>query len=288
MTGEGKIYDAAPFQINSLQEAADFARDISRYGDSINSGYNVYDDIVNYYNYSRIHSKRDERTNGRLLHACVDLELTFLFMMKDLDLAAGTHNQLHDRGKIASASASVLEDFELFSGKATILYAFLSLSSRTRAFWDKYMGVLFLLYDWEKSEKFFGAKKSRKKCFLKSARTWPKISLHFRKCLTNIVRTRLIHSERREVAEEIDNLKFIVEFPDPFLEILDAEIEKVNNIRTPEVHGSGSLMNWSFANFPIDKSKDFALINHWNVANEFMQALRATIGEYSAQNSSPR
>ena len=122
MTGEGKIYDAAPFRINSLQEAADFAGYISRYGDSINSGYNVYDDIVNYYNYSCIHSKRDERTNGRLLHACVDLELTFLFMMKDLNLAAGTHNQLHRRGKIASAS--VLEDFELFSEEATILYAF--------------------------------------------------------------------------------------------------------------------------------------------------------------------
>ena len=46
MTGEGKIYDAAPFPINSLQEAADFAGYISRYGDSINSGYNVCDDIV--------------------------------------------------------------------------------------------------------------------------------------------------------------------------------------------------------------------------------------------------
>ena len=285
MTGEGKIYDAAPFRITSLQEAADFARDISRYGDSINSGYNVYDDIVNYYNYSRIHSK-DARTNGRLLRACVDLELTFLFMMKDLYLAAGTHNQLHNRGKIASAS--VLEDFELFSGKATILYAFSSLSSRTRAFWDKYMGVLFLLYEWEKYKKFIDAKKSRKKFFLDNAQRWPKISLHFRECLTKIVKTRLIHSEQREVAEEIDNLKFIVEFPDPFLKILGAEIERVNHIRTPEVHGPGFLMKWSFANFPIDKSRDFALINHWNVANEFMQALRATIGEYSAQNSSPR
>ena len=284
MTGEGKIYDAAPFPINSLQEAADFAGYISRYGDSINSGYNVCDDIVNYYNYSRIHSK-DEHINNKLLRACVDLELTSLFMRKDLDLAAGTHNQLHNRGKIASAS--VLEDFELFSGKATILYAFSSLSSRTRAFWDKYMGVLFLLYEWEKYEKFI-KKTTKKKFFLKNARTWPEISLHFRKCLTNIVRTRLIHSKRREVAEEIDNLKFIVEFPDPFLKILGAEIERVNHIRTPEVHGFGSLMNWSFANFPIDKSRDFALINHWNVANEFMQALRATIGEYSAQNSSPR
>lgn len=284
MTGEGKIYDAAPFRINSLQEAADFAGYISRYGDSINSGYNVYDDIVNYYNYSRIHSE-DEHINAKLLRACVDLELTSLFMMKDLDLAAGTHNQLHNRGKIASAS--VLEDFELFSGKANILYALSALSLRTRAFWDKYMGVLFLLYDWQKYEKFTKAR-SRKKCFLKNARMWPEISLHFRECLTNIVRTGLIHSEQREAAEEIDNLKFIVEFPDPFLKILGAEIERVDRIRTPEVHGSGVLMKWSFANFPIDKSRDFALINHWNVANEFMQALRATIGECSAQNSSPR
>ena len=154
------------------------------------------------------------------------------------------------------------------------------------------MGVLFLLYDWEKYDKFCDAKKSRKKSrkkfFLDNARTWPEISLHFRKCLTNIVRTWLIHSEQREAAEKIDNLKFIVEFPDPFLEILGDEIEMVDRIRTPEVHGSGALRKWSFANLPIDKSKDFALINHWNVANEFMQALRKTIGECSAQNSSPR
>ncbi len=121
MTGEGKIHDAAPFLIGSLQDAANFARYISRYGDSINSGYDIYDHIVNSYNYSRIHSE-DERINGKLLHAYVDLELTYLFMMKDVDLAAGTNNQLHNRGKIASVSA--LEDFELFSGKVNILYAY--------------------------------------------------------------------------------------------------------------------------------------------------------------------
>ena len=112
--------------------------------------------------------------------------------------------------------------------------------------------------------------------------------MHFRKCLTNIVRTWLIHSQNREATREIDRLKFVFTFPDPFLQIMVELIDMSDQVRTPEAHGSGSLRKWSLANLPIDRSRDFALINHWNVVNEFMQALRATIEEYSFQNSSPR
>ena len=273
-----------PFRITSLQDAEDFATCISRYGEATIPGYNVCDDIRNIYKYSRTHCD-DDRINGKLLYACVDLELTYLFMMKDVSLAGGRHNQLHSRGKIASGS--VLEDLELFSGKTDILYALSALSFRIRAFWDKYMGILFLLYEYEKYEKFIKAR-SRKDYFVKNAQNWPEISLHFRKCLTNTIRTWLIHSEQREAAKEIDNLNFIFPFPDPFLKIMGDVIGMVDDIRTPEAHGSGFLRKWTFANFPIDMSRDFSLLNHWNVANGFMHALRETIREYSAQNSSSR
>ena len=159
-----------------------------------------------------------------------------------------------------------------------------ALSFRARAFWDKYMGILFLLYEWSKYEKFVRAK-SRKKYFVNNAEDWPEISLHFRKCLTNVVRTWLIHSEQREAAREIDKINFIVDFPDPFLKIMGDLIVMTDPIRTAEAHGTGILRKWSLANVPIDRSRDFSLINHWNVVNEFMHALRATIGEYPIRNS---
>lgn len=276
--------ETEPFRITSLQEAEDFATCISRYGEVTIPGYNVCDDIRNVYKYSRILCD-DDRINGKLLNACIDLELNYLFMMKDVNLAGGIHNQLDSRGKIASGA--VLEDFELFSGKTDILYALSALSFRIRAFWDKYMGILFLLYESQKYEKFVKAK-SRKAYFVKNAQDWPEISLHCRKCLTNIVKTWLIHSEQREAAKEIDNRNLIVPFPDPFLKIMGDVIGMVDDIRTPEAHGSGFLRKWTLANLPADRSRDFSLINHCNVASEFMNALRATIGEFSVQNSSPR
>ena len=228
MTEEGSIRDAELFRINSLQEAANFATYLSRYGDSIISGYNICDHIENTYNYSRMHSEND-RSNGKLLHAYLDLEFTNLFIMKDMSLSGGTNNQLNNRGKIASTS--VLEDFELFSGKIDILYALTALVFRLRAFWDKYMGMLFLLYDCQKYEKFIKAK-SRKNYFVKSAHDWPIISLHFQNCLTNIVRTWLIHSGQMDAAKEIDNRNLIVPFPDPFLKIMGDLIRMVDDIRT--------------------------------------------------------
>ena len=53
----------------------------------------------------------------------------------------------------------------------------------------------------------------------------------------------------------------------------------VDAVRTPEAHGSGFLRKWTLANLPIDRSRDFSLMNHWNNGNEFMQALRMTIAE---------
>lgn len=272
------------FRIASLQEAENFAAYISRYGESVSHGYDIREHVRNIYNYSRVHST-SERINGKLLNAYVDLEQTYLFMMKDAELAIGIHVQLNDAGKIALNS--VLDDLGLFSGKMDILYSLSALSFRIRAFWDKYMGVLFLLYQHEEYENYIKAR-SRKAFFIEHAKEWPEISVHLRQCLTNIVKGLLIHSGQREAAREIDSEKFCISFPDPFLGILGEMIEMVDAIRTPEAHGAGRLRKWTLANLPIDRSRDFALINHWNNGNEFMQALRTTIADLAADGSSPQ
>ncbi|MCZ0952831.1 MAG: hypothetical protein OXQ89_13395 [Rhodospirillaceae bacterium] len=284
MTVEETHKAAATFRLTSLHDAEKFAEHLSRYGEPISSTYDVRNHLRNIYRYSCVHSE-DDRINGKLLSAYIDLELTYLFMMKDSLFAGGTHNRLHDTGKIELVS--VLDDFELFSGKMDILYSLSAFSFRIRAFWDKYMGVLFLLYENEKYEKYIRSK-SRKKYFLQHAQEWSGISVHLLRCLTNIVRSWLIHSGQTEVAKEIDDGKLCVSFPDPFLKILGDIIEMVDTVRTAEAHGAGLLRKWTLANLSIERSRDFALINHWNHANAFMQALRTTIEEFAAQSSSPQ
>ena len=284
MTEEEMHNAPETFRITSHQEAEKFAEYLTRYEESTSQSYDVREHLRNIYKYSRMHSE-DDRARGKLLNAYVDLELTYLFMMKDSLSAGGTQNRLHDTGK--TALGSVLNDFDLFSGKMDILYSLSAFSFRLRAFWDKYMGVLFLLYENQKYEKYIKAKKSRKSFLIRHAKEWPDISVHLRRCLTNIVRTWLIHSGQREAAKEIDREKFCVPFPEPFLQILGEVIEMVDVIRTPEAHGAGFLRKWTLANLPIDRSRDFALLNHWNNGNEFMQALRTTIAAFAAQSSSP-
>ena len=281
MTEEEAHKGTETFRIASLQEAEKFAEHLSRYGKAIFSEYDVRGHLRNIYKYSCA-CPQDDRIDGKLLSAYIDLELTYLFMMKDFHLAGGTHNQLYNAGKIEAGS--VLDDFELFSGKMAILYALSAFSLRIRAFWDKYMGVLFLLYENEKYEEYTKAR-SRKKFFIRNAQEWPGISIHLRECLTDIVRSWPVHAE--QTMTELDDGKLPVSFPNPFLKFLGEIIEMADVIRTPEAHGAGFLRKWTLANLPIDRSRDFALMNHWNNGNKFMQALRTTMEEFAAHSPSP-
>jgi len=51
-------------------------------------------------------------------------------------------------------------------------------------------------------------------------------------------------------------------FPDPFLGILGEIVNQVDAVRTPEAHGAGLLRKWTLANLPLDRSRDFGLMNH--------------------------
>ncbi|MYA88096.1 MAG: hypothetical protein F4X97_06535 [Boseongicola sp. SB0662_bin_57] len=90
--------DIEPFQIGSRQQAENFADFVSRYGSATFQPYNISDEIRNIFEYARFHSN-DNRVNGKLLNAYIDLEQTYLFMLKDSIYVQGISNRLQKDGK---------------------------------------------------------------------------------------------------------------------------------------------------------------------------------------------
>ena len=115
----------------------------------------------------------DRRADSRLLWAIIDFEFTYLSMMRDihgaLDVWVGRFSPKSPKPD------SVLDDFHVFDGKLDILHCMTSFALRCRAFWDKSMGILFLLYDDSNYQAFAGSP-SRKRFFQKHAPSWPSIS----------------------------------------------------------------------------------------------------------------
>lgn len=71
---------------------------------------------------------------------------------------------------------------------------------------------------------------------------------------------------------EFDRNQF---FPETFLDVFFTYIEQLDNkYRTPEAHLTGSIRKWSLSMLPIEKSRDFDLLAHWNIANSMMKGLR--------------
>ena len=262
------------FRIHSLNEAEDFEKFLNQYYKTSCDG--KINEVIpeNYikilYSYCQEHY-----ANGRLFNAIVDLEITYLFMMKDCFSSGAIWNQLFSKDE--SAGGSVLEDFDKFAGKMDILYAFTAFAFRCRSYWDKYMGILILLYDGKKYDDYCKAR-SRKKSFMNIAKNWSVFSPYIQKGLTQIVCNLRIHAgQKDEMTEHLKNHD--ISFPSPFLEIMNWLIKTLDSVRTAEAHGTGALRKWSLSMLPLSESKDSALYNHWNNANVFMQTLRETIIE---------
>ena len=85
MTGSKANKSAETFRITSLQDAEKFAQHLNRYGKATFSAYDVRDHVLNVYKYASAQSE-NSRIKGKLLNAYIDLELTYLFMMKDSNL----------------------------------------------------------------------------------------------------------------------------------------------------------------------------------------------------------
>ena len=236
----GHPMDDRTFRIQSLEEARKFSAFLAQYYvrrcGSGSTGVNFEQYISTLYSYCQRHC-----ANEKLFYAVIDLELTYLFMNRDCGSSAGVWNQWFSPDK--PQAENVLNNLNKFSGKMDILYHLTSFSFRCRAFWDKYMGILILLYDEKKYDRYFKAR-SRKNTFIKIAEQWDNFSPHIQKCLGELLRNQRIHAGLKDKTTEL--LKdYAIPFPYPFLKSMTALIDALDNIRTAEAHGTGMLRKWS-------------------------------------------
>lgn len=217
---------------------------------------------------------RAGRINRRMLWAVIDFELTYLSMMRDVD---GAVNVWVGRFNPARPKpASVLEDFSAFAGKLDILHNMTSFALRCRAFWDKAMGILFLIYDDSNYEAFAGSS-SRKRFFRKRATDWPPLSPHVLESLNRVdVGDLVAQPGLPDLALRPPSLPSSASIP-PFHEHLVQIVDTLDTVRTAEAHGAGTLRKWSLAMLPLHESKDAWLVNHWNIATGFTHALRRAL-----------
>ena len=82
----------------------------------------------------------------------------------------------------------------------------------------------------------------------------------------------LIDAKKRSVL-----LTHGIPYPEPTLDFVMHIIEQLDQIRSVEAHGPGILRKSSLAMLPLEESRDFGLINHWNIANVMMHGFRETI-----------
>ena len=218
---------------------------------------------------------RTHRQDGRLLWAVIDLELTYLSMMRDVHGAAGVWNVRFNPA--SPKPASVLDDPYAFAGKLDILHNMTSFALRCRAFWDKAMGILFLLYD-NSSYEAFTQSSRRKRFFNKRASSWPSLSSHLLKSLDKVDVVDLATQPGLPDRAISPPYSPRVASNPPFHEHLTQIIDTLDNkVRTAESHGAGTLRKWSFAMLPLHESKDAWLFNHWNIATGFTHALHRTL-----------
>lgn len=196
---------------------------------------------------------RTRRQDRRLLWAVIDFELTYLSMMRDVHGAADVW-----AGRFSPASpkpASVLDNSHAFAGKLDILYNMTSFALHCRAFWDKAMGILFLLYD-NSYYQAFARSSSRKRFFKNHAGAWPSLSSHLLKSLDDVdVVDLAAQPGLPDLAISPPHRRRVASNP-PFHEHLPKIIDTLDNVRTAEAHGAGTLRKWAFAMLPLHESKD--------------------------------
>ena len=214
---------------------------------------------------------RNHQPDGRLFVAILDLEFTYLSMQRDLLEHAGIWNLQFAPPRVLPDD--VLDNPDHFTAKIDILHATTGFAVRCRAFWDKAIGILFLLYDQPSYQSFVKADK-RVRFFRRQAAKWPPISAHLANAL-NKVNVDELRSEPGIPDHSMRPAFQAYQGPDsPFPEHLAEIIDTLDEVRTAEVHGTGVLRKWSLAMLQPHESKDAWLINHWNIANGYIRALR--------------
>ena len=238
---------------------------------------------------SLLYAQCVDQGNLRLFYAVLDLELVWMFMVRESHLPGGLWNEVLLEHR--EDPKAILDDFRTFSTRMNILDSFNSISLRCRACWDKYLGVLVLLYDPDNYDKFAEAP-SRKKAFGRIAQAWkPSISCHILRAITTVSRNGLIHASKcmagsctqQQMEEARQCIEYFlhndVDYPEPALNLLGEHIQTVDRIRTSEAHGTGLLRKWSLASLPPNISRDFALYNYLNDFSVYMGGLHRALLE---------
>ena len=193
---------------------------------------------------------------NRLFTAVYDLEITFLFMELDIGSVAGTHNLQFAPGRPREKSVPLLDD-AAFAGKMDTLRHLTAFALRCRAFWDKAMGVLFLVCEPAKYEDFVDNSR-RKRFFAKHASEWP--------------------DPPGRLLRFLEDPNFRAMDPNPgFPHSLERVMEDLDAIRTAEAHGTGTLRKSTLGTASIVESRSASLIAHYNIALGTMKALRGTL-----------
>ena len=138
------------------------------------------------------------------------------------------------------------------------------------------MGILFLLYD-ESGYQAFAGSARRKRFFTRRAATWSSISPHLTRSLDDVDVADLSAQPGLPDLAITPRLRPPSSSIPPFVEHLAQIIDTLDEVRTAEAHGAGTLRRWSFAMLELHESKDAWLINHWNIATGFTHALRRTL-----------
>ncbi len=224
-------------------------------------------------------------TPGQLFWATVDLEITHMFMELDMAASVDVWNEHFSRGR-PHADASPLQSPDALHTKMTRLHKLTSFTLRCRAFWDKYVGILFLLYDPTNYERFIQGG-SKLKFLTNHARDWPPLSPHLKQCLDNhtfesIAASAGLNNTTPGGKSEPRTGVPASSFPDNLLGIID----NLNRIRTAEAHGTGTLRKWVLTKLSPRQSKEAWLIINFNGSVYFMNALRETLRDFARSTSS--
>ena len=254
--GESLREDNEQFIIVSSREAHSLQIRLSKYRQRRCGGQDLLRPgfLRDLFSYS--HSKGDTR----LFVAVYDLEITFLLMEIDISSVAGVHNFKFAPGRPNSDSVPLLDD-ATFAGKMEILEHLTAFALRCRAFWEKFMGVLFLVCE-EKRYDTFARAKSRKRYFANRAAEWPNPPSHILRFLED------------PNFRELD--------PNPrFPKILEQVMEDLDVVRTAEAHGTGTLRKSTLGQMPSIGHGLASLLAHWNIALGATRALRRTLDDLS-------
>ena len=144
-----------PFKLNDIKEVQEFSNRLDLYMKKVTGSTLTYIDLPKFFQYCL----SNKENGGRIFTAVLDLKITFVMLYKDIFCTGATES-----GFKFSKENAIKCGEEEFIRKCEMQYYYSNFIYRFRAFFDKYMGLLFLIYKPEEYNNYRHAK-SRKKYF---------------------------------------------------------------------------------------------------------------------------